>query len=361
MNKRHFIALADGNIFYGQPCGACADAVGEAVFNTGHTGYQEIVSDPSYAGQSVVLSAPEIGNYGCCAEDMESRGLFLSGLVVREMNEPSNNRSEESLRQLLRRFDKPALYRVDTRALVLHLRETGAQRSYLHASDLPITPAEGILRANAWRGLDGVDMASVVTNRKETRLAPSDDSNAPEIVAYDFGIKRSILRSLTEVGFRIRVVPAGTTAEAVLAMKPAGVFLSNGPGDPAGVEGVVDSVKALLGHLPIMGICLGHQLLALACGAKTQRLKFGHHGCNHPVRNLLDDTVAITSQNHNFAVPRESLPDHLEMTHINLNDETIEGIRHRSLPAFSVQFHPEAAPGPHDAKNLFRQFRRMVA
>ena len=354
MEQRHFIALADGSVFYGRSCGASADAVGEAVFNTGHTGYQEIVSDPSYAGQLIVLTASEIGNYGCCALDMESRALFLSGLIVRQMNEPSSYRSEESLSDHLRRFDKPALCRIDTRRLVLHLRETGSQKAFLHASDELITPKEGVERARRWGGLDGVDTATTVSDPKGV-LFPVP--NAPRIVAFDFGIKRSILRSLAEVGFSVRVVPAWTTAGEVLAMKPDGVFLSNGPGDPAGVRGGIETVQQLLGRLPIMGICLGHQILALACGAKTERLKFGHHGCNHPVKNLLDDTVAITSQNHNFAVLRESLPPELELTHINLNDETVEGIRHKKANAFSVQFHPEAAPGPHDAKNLFRSFR----
>lgn len=364
MDKRHYIALADGSVFYGQSCGAPTDAVGEAVFNTGQTGYQEIVSDPSYAGQCVVLTASEIGNYGCCALDMESRALFLSGLIVRQMNEPSNWRSEESLSDLLRRFNKPALCRVDTRRLVLHLRQTGSQKAFLHAGDRPIPPDEGVARAKEWVGLDGIDTAATVSDPNESDASPSGEGASPQdgpmVVAYDFGIKRRIVHSLKEVGFRVRVVPAWTTADEVLAMKPDALFLSNGPGDPVGVRGGVESVKRLLGRLPIMGICLGHQILALACGAETGRLKFGHHGCNHPVKNLLDDTVAITSQNHNFAVVRESLSRDLELTHINLNDGTVEGIRHKTLGAFSVQFHPEAAPGPHDAKNLFRQFRETV-
>ena len=381
MESRHFIALADGSVFYGKSCGASRDAVGEAVFNTGHTGYQEIVSDPSYSGQTVVLSASEIGNYGCRAQEMESRGLFLSGLIVREMNEPSNERSEESLPDLLRRFEKPALCHVDTRRLVLHLRQTGSQRSFLHAGPDFMTPEEGVAEARKFAGLDGIDMTARVTDPDGSLWEPDpatsrgtdkgtdgsgadgdllrNPQSAPSLVAYDFGIKRSILHSLTAGGFRVRVAPAWTTADEVFAMKPDGLFLSNGPGDPAGVQGAVDVVKSLLGRLPIMGICLGHQILALACGAETGRLKFGHHGCNHPVKNLIDDTVAITSQNHNFAVQMESLPRDLELTHVNLNDGTVEGIRHRKANAFSVQFHPEAAPGPHDASNLFRRFREI--
>ena len=359
MESKHFLALADGTVFFGTPCGAPCDAEGEAVFSTGHTGYQEIVSDPSYAGQTVVLSAPEIGNYGCCAADMESRALFLSGLIVRRMNPPSNARSEEAFSDLLRRYGKPALCDVDTRRLVLHLREVGSQRSYLHCSDRPINPAEGVRRAREFAGLDGIDMTARVTDPAGSSWEPADGAgkDAPLVAAFDFGVKRSILRSLAAVGFRVRVLPAGTGADEVLALKPDGLFLSNGPGDPAGVPHAVEAVKTLLGRLPIMGICLGHQILALACGAKTGRLKFGHHGCNHPVKNLIEDSVAITSQNHNFAVVKESLPKELELTHVNLNDGTVEGIRHKTAHAFSVQFHPEAAPGPHDAAGLFRQFR----
>ncbi len=372
MESKHFLALADGTVFHGVSCGAACDAEGEAVFNTGHTGYQEIVSDPSYAGQTVVLSAPEIGNYGCCAADMQSRALFLSGLVVREMNPPSNRRSEETFPELLRRYGKPALCHVDTRRLVLHLRRCGSQRSFLHCGDQPMSSEEGVRRAREFAGLDGIDMTARVTDpagsvwepagvpvRKGGRVLSEDAErkDAPLLVAYDFGIKRSILRALADVGFRVRVVPAQTSASEVLALKPDGVFLSNGPGDPAGVPGAIEAVGELLGRLPMMGICLGHQILALACGAKTGRLKFGHHGCNHPVKDLIEDRVAITSQNHNFAVLKDGLPKDLELTHLNLNDGTVEGIRHRRANAFSVQFHPEAAPGPYDALNLFRRFR----
>lgn len=361
MDSEHFLALADGTVFFGRSCGAPRDAEGEAVFNTGHTGYQEIVSDPSYAGQTVVLSAPEIGNYGCRAADMQSRGLFLSGLVTRRMNPPSNARSEEALTDLLRRFEIPALTGVDTRGLVLHLRRAGSQRSYLHCSDWPISPGEGVRRARAFAGLDGLDMTARVTDPDGSSWeAPEDEpSGAPLLAALDFGMKRSILGELRRAGFRVRVVTARTGADEVLALKPDGVFLSNGPGDPAGVPHAVETVRELLGRVPTMGICLGHQILALACGAKTGRLKFGHHGCNHPVKDLTDDSVAITSQNHNFAVLKDSLPAEAELTHVNLNDGTVEGIRLPRARALSVQFHPEAAPGPDDAKSLFGRFRAM--
>ena len=369
MESKHFLALADGTVFFGHSCGAPHDAEGEAVFNTGHTGYQEIVSDPSYAGQTVVLSASEIGNYGCRAADMQSRGLFLSGLVVRQMNPPSNAGSEEVFTDLLCRYGTPALTHVDTRRLVLHLRRAGSQRSYLHCSDWLISPEEGVRRARAFAGLDGIDMTARVTDgdgsfwESAGGAACRDDNGtgrgAPFIAAYDFGMKRSILRALTDAGFRVRVVPAGTGADEVLALRPDGVFLSNGPGDPAGVPHAVEAAGALLGRVPMMGICLGHQILALALGAKTGRLKFGHHGCNHPVKDLTDDSVAITSQNHNFAVLKESLPKDAELTHVNLNDGTVEGIACRRARAFSVQFHPEAAPGPSDAVSLFRRFRDL--
>ncbi len=353
---RHYLALADGEVFAGVSCGAPADALGEAVFNTGMTGYQEIVSDPSYAGQLVALTTAEVGNYGCNPDDMESRGLFLSGLLVQQMNPPSNYRSRESLPELLTRFGKPALAGLDTRRLVLHLRDHGTQRAFLHCSDEDIPPEEAIQRAREWEGLDNQDYATKVSDPQPRAWG---DEAAPLVVAYDFGVKFNILRQMVACGMRVQVVPAWTTAEEVLALHPRGVFLSNGPADPTGVQGAIQNVRLLLGKVPIMGICLGHQLLALACGARTARLKFGHHGCNHPVKNLLDGRIEITSQNHNFAVLQESLPECLELTHINLNDHTVEGIRHRALPAFSVQYHPEAAPGPHDSRYLFQQFQSM--
>lgn len=352
-----FLALADGEIFYGRSCAAAVDTVGEAVFNTGMTGYQEIISDPSYAGQFVVLSTSEVGNYGCRADDMESRSLFLSGLIVREMNEPSNFASEESLPQTLIRFGKPAISEIDTRRLVLHLREHGTQKAWLHVSNEPMTEEEAVRRAQNWVGLDGIDSAAGVTCQAPYVWNKTGDFR---IVAIDFGIKRNILRSLEEAKMAVEVVPASITAAEILEKKPDGVFLSNGPGDPSAVRGAIEAAKDLLGKVPVMGICLGHQILSLAAGATCGRLKFGHHGCNHPVKNLLDDSIAITSQNHNFAVLPESVPDSLEVTHLNLNDQTIEGIRHKTLPMVSVQFHPEAAPGPNDAKKIFRQFRKLM-
>ena len=357
MSSQAYLALADGTVFNGVSCGAACDLPGEAVFNTGMSGYQEIVSDPSYFGQIVTLSTAEVGNYGCNDEDMESRGVFLNGLIVQNLNPPSSWRSRRSLDDLLKESGRPILSGVDTRRLVLHIRENGTQKAWLHADGTELPVEEAVAKARAWSGLDGLDCAAQVAVAKPYNWS---EKGALHVVVIDCGVKYNILRQLAANGFRVTVVPCGTPAEAIFNLRPDGVLLSNGPGDPDGVVGVVDCVKKLLGKVPIMGICLGHQILGLACGARTGRLHFGHHGCNHPVKNLLTNTVEITSQNHNFAIMPESLGDNLEVTHVNLNDGTIEGVRHRTLPAFSVQYHPEAAPGPFDARYLFGQFKELM-
>ena len=377
--RKAFIALDDGAVFHGVAFGAAKDALGEVVFNTGMSGYQEILTDPSYAGQFVVLTTAEVGNYGVNAEDVESRGLFLSGLVIGDLTSPSNYRSEMSLDEYLRENGVPGIYGVDTRALTLHIREHGNRKAFLCVS-ASLREEDAITKACEWEGLDGQDYAAKVTCEKAYEFAPCPSSNAscqPRIVCYDFGVKTNILRSLAAWA-KVTVVPAKTPAEDVLAMNPDGVFLSNGPADPAAVTYAIENIRKLLGlapqstqttqppnhqttkPMPIMGICLGHQLLSLACGAKTGRLKFGHHGCNHPVKNLATGKVEITSQNHNFAVLPESVPECLEVTHVNLNDGSIEGVRHKTLPAFSVQYHPESCPGPHDSKYLFEEFRKLI-
>lgn len=361
--RKAFIALADGAVFRGVAFGARKDRVGEVVFNTGMSGYQEVLTDPSYAGQFVTLTTAEVGNYGINPEDVESRGLFLHGLVVNEYNPPSNYRATGSLDEYLREAGVPGIYGVDTRALTLHLRDFGNQRAYLHVSDDEEEADEerAVAAARTWEGLDGQDYAARVTCPSPWEFAPAAGSAGAHahIVCYDFGVKMNILRRLAEFS-RVTVVPAKTSAEEVLRLRPDGVFLSNGPADPAAVVYAQANIRRLLGKVPMMGICLGHQLLSLACGAKTARLKFGHHGSNHPVKNLLTGRVEISSQNHNFAVVPESVPDALEVTHVNLNDGSIEGVRHKTLKAFSVQYHPESCPGPHDSRYLFDEFKKMV-
>ncbi len=385
--RRAFLALDDGTVFRGVAFGAKKDALGEVVFNTGMCGYQEILTDPSYAGQFVVFTTAEVGNYGVNGADAESRALFLSGLVAGDLTEPCSWRSEKSLDAYLKENGVPGIYGVDTRALTIHIREHGNRKAYLCAEGTE--PAEAAAtRARDWEGLDGQDYAAKVTCKEpyefhvaNVKVLPSpipgsNSVNQPlengnngignistlatfHIVCWDFGVKTNILRSLAAWA-RVTVVPAKTPAEDVLALKPDGVFLSNGPADPAAVTYAIENARKILGKTPVMGICLGHQILSLACGAKTARLKFGHHGCNHPVKNIATGKVEITSQNHNFAVVPESVPDCLEVTHVNLNDGSIEGVRHKTLPAFSVQYHPESCPGPHDSRYLFGEFKKIV-
>jgi len=365
------LVLEDGRAFRGRSFGALGERGGEVVFNTSMTGYQEILSDPSYRGQIVTMTSPEIGNYGVNDFDQESRRPQVEGFVVREISEiHSNWRSRKDLPQYLKENGVVGISEVDTRALTRHLRSRGVLRGVISTVDPDV---ESLARkAKALPLL--VDQMLV---EKVTCPAPYLSKATPgalwnggqarrrrsryRVVAYDFGIKDNILRSLNEAGCRVTVVPALTPAEDVLAMAPAGIFLSNGPGDPEVLDSIVGNVRSLLGRAPVFGICLGHQILGMACGGRTFKLKFGHRGGNHPVMNLATGHVEITSQNHGYAVQADSLPSGIEITHVNLNDGTLEGMRHRDYPMFSVQYHPEASPGPHDAGYLFDEFVRLMA
>ncbi|MDA0990142.1 MAG: glutamine-hydrolyzing carbamoyl-phosphate synthase small subunit [Verrucomicrobia bacterium] len=367
-----FLALEDGSILRGTSFGAAKDAIGEAVFNTGMTGYQEILSDPSYAGQFVTMTYPEIGNTGMNTADMESRSLFANGFIVHELNLPSNWRSEGSLVESLSHAGMPAIAGIDTRALTRKLREHGTLKAFLSVTG-QVSESEAVARAQAWEGLDNQDYAARVSCAEPYVWDPSgartctwgiaESLPTPDlnIVAYDFGIKWNILRSMRRSGMAVQVVPAKTPAADVLALKPDGVFLSNGPADPLAVTYAIEAARDLIGKVPLMGICLGHQILGLAVGGDRFRLKFGHHGCNHPVQELATAAVEITSQNHNFAIAAESLDaTTVDVTHINLNDQTVEGLAHKKEPMFSVQYHPEACPGPHDPYYLFHRFRELI-
>jgi carbamoyl-phosphate synthase small subunit len=370
--KKALLALEDGAVFEGKSFGASKDSCGEVVFNTAITGYQEIFTDPSYAGQIVVLTNPQIGNYGANRADSEARKPFIEGLVVREFSPIASNwRSEEAAHRFLAENGIPIAAEIDTRALVRHLRSRGAMRGVLACSSAD--PAELVERARKVPPMAGLDLASRVSTSEPYEwsqpvegCSPSDRLPAPvepccNVVAYDFGIKKNILRRLVQVGCRVKVVPATTSAEDVLAMKPDGVFLSNGPGDPEPLEFQQRQVRKLIGKTPIFGICLGQQVLGLALGGKTYKLKFGHRGANHPVLNKITNKVEITSHNHGFAVDADSLnANEVELTHVNLNDQTLEGFRHRNYPIFCVQYHPEAAPGPHDSHYLFDDFVRLM-
>jgi carbamoyl-phosphate synthase small subunit len=346
------LVLLDGEVFEGEAIGApAAAAAGEVVFNTAMSGYQEILTDPSYAGQIISFTYPHIGNYGTTPDDDESRRPFARGVVIREpARRRSNWRSTEDLDDVLRRTGVPGIAGLDTRRLTRHLRDRGAMVGAFGTAD------EATLRAAAAAepGTDGVDLVATVTTPERYTVG-----DGPwRVVAYDLGIKRTILRHLGRMA-TVDVVPAGTTAEEALALGPDGVFLSNGPGDPGCVAGVPDAVAGLLGEVPVFGICLGHQILSLAVGGRIEKLPFGHHGANHPVRRLDTGEVEITSQNHNFAVVDGSVPG-AEVTHRNLNDGTVEGVRLLDTPAFSVQHHPEAGPGPHDARYLFDEFDQLL-
>ncbi|MFZ4683248.1 MAG: glutamine-hydrolyzing carbamoyl-phosphate synthase small subunit, partial [Terrimicrobiaceae bacterium] len=381
------LALEDGTIFRGESFGAEVAQAGEICFNTSMTGYQEVLTDPSYRGQIVAMTYPLIGNYGINSLDVESRAPQVRGFVIEELSPLASNwRSQETLHDYLSRHGIPGIQGIDTRALTRRLRTSGAMRAAIVVH--PTTEAEAVRLARE-TPYEGVDFVQEVTAADsygwdaESRLSrrwiqassvEKDDverdgqGNVSEalppatrqIVAYDFGLKTNILRSLRQNGFSVQVVPARTPPEEVLALKPEGVFLSNGPGDPAALGFAHDAVRGLIGKTPLFGICLGHQILALALGGKTFKLKFGHRGANQPVKDLRSGKVAITSQNHGYAVDPGSLPPEVEVTHINLNDGTVAGLRHRELPAFSVQYHPEASPGPHDAAYFFAEFAKEV-
>jgi len=359
MNRRPAVLyLENGICFAGEGFGSAVEVTGEVVFNTSMTGYQEILTDPSYTGQIVVMTQPEIGNYGVNREDAESDRIQVQGFVVRETSRIySNWRAEESLDSYLERCKVAGVSGLDTRKLVRTIRQQGAMRGIISTTDSDFDS----LRQKCLEHppMAGTDLVKKVTTREPYRH-PSENLRY-KVIAYDFGIKRSILDSLARRGCGVTVVPASTPAEEILLLNPDGVFLSNGPGDPEPVDYAVRNISQLLGQVPVFGICLGHQLLALATGGTTYKLKFGHRGANHPVKNLSTGRVEITSQNHGFAVEPDSLdPSRIELTHINLNDRTLEGLRHRKYPAFSVQYHPEASPGPHDSGYLFDQFIRMM-
>lgn len=368
------LALEDGTVMTGSAFGAEGEVYGEVCFNTSMTGYQEILTDPSYRGQIVTMTYPEIGNYGINTTDLESRKVHLSGFVVRELSRRASNfRSTGDLNEYLRQNSVVGIEGIDTRSLVRRIRTQGAMRGVL--STLEGDDAQLVAKAKASPGLVGRDLVREVMPKRAfdwgEPLSPwaslpsatasrPVDAKSPHVVALDYGMKWNIARHLFDLGCRVTVLPGSATAAEVLAEKPDGVFLSNGPGDPEPIDYAQRTISELLGKRPIFGICLGHQLLALACGAKTFKLKFGHRGANQPVLDHTTGKIEITSQNHGFAVSPDSLPKDLEVTHVNLNDQTIEGLRHRRYPAFSVQYHPEASAGPHDSRYLFARFREML-
>ncbi|HAM35456.1 MAG TPA: carbamoyl phosphate synthase small subunit [Elusimicrobia bacterium] len=351
------LALEDGTVFRGFSCGADGDATGELVFNTSMTGYQEVLTDPSYKGQLVAMTYPHIGNYGINPQDDESSQPHLEGFIVRELCQtPSNWRSTESLGHFLKRHNVPAIEGIDTRALTRILREKGSLRAIL--SSRCQSPRRLVAAARRLPRMSGRNLAESVSCAKAYSWSRTGGLH---VVVLDFGVKRGILRCLEELGCRVSVVPAGTKASDILALRPDGALLSNGPGDPEPLQQAADTARGLLAaRLPLFGICLGHQILGLALGGRTFKLKFGHHGANHPVMDLLTRRVEITVQNHGFCVDPDSLPRAVACTHVNLNDRTCEGLAHRRLPAFSVQYHPEASAGPHDSRYLFERFRDLM-
>jgi carbamoyl-phosphate synthase small subunit len=360
VRREGLLVLADGTVFEGELFGAEAEAAtGEVVFNTVLSGYQEVITDPSYAGQVITFTYPHLGNYGVMPDDDESRRPFCRGVVVRDVAvRPSNWRSAEDIDTFLRRHGVPGITGVDTRRLTRHIREAGSMPCAFGWADETTLKAAAIGEP----GTDGVDLVATVTTKEPYTVGAAsvaERNGGPlRVVAYDYGIKRTILRHLSGIA-TVEVVPASMPAAEVLARQPDGVFLSNGPGDPAAVGYARENIKSLLGNVPVFGICLGHQLLGAALGARTYKLKFGHHGGNHPVRRLATSAVEITSQNHNYAVDADSLSS-ADVTHVNLNDGVVEGLRCRDVPAFSVQYHPEAGPGPHDARYLFDLFKDLM-
>jgi len=362
--RKAMLALACGEVFEGVSVGAETEAIGEAVFNTSHTGYQEILTDPSYSGQLVCLTVSEVGNYGIHLEDGQAGKPQAAGLIARRIcREPSNWRSEQSLPAWLKEHGVAAIEGIDTRRLVRVLRSAGAQQAILDSSG-----ASGkalVERAKALPSMDGQDLASKASCEKPYAWTAGTEGVKASPVTHrvtlvDFGVKRGILRQLVDAGCAVNVVPWRTSPEAILADKPDGVVLSNGPGDPAAVEGAGTRAAALVGKVPVLGICLGHQILSLALGGKTYKLKFGHRGGNHPVRDLVDHTIDLTAQNHGFSTDEASLRGKAQVTHVNLYDGTVEGIAAPEARMFAVQYHPEAAPGPHDSRHLFRRFVRMM-